>query len=179
MQENDEIEGVLRRLGGPAEPDDGYELAKAVRRLIVKSAIPPDRAYDAISFAVAKGHNFEIYTGNRWFDDEFKEGLEYYSKLSNRFEGVPARATLLGVYRITALITAVRDDLIASERPLEALTPFDALVEGADAGNTSCQNALVLAMTSPMTEEFTQQFISECILNKPWYRDRATLERGR
>src|SRR5450755_1280478 len=157
MHENDEINQILLRLNSPSQPDNNIEFAWAVRRLIIERKIPPNHANLAISFAISSGHNYVIYTGNRWFDNEFKAGLEYYANLPDRLAGVPARAALLGIYYVTSLIPTVRDDLIASISPLEAVTPFDPLVDGADAGNISCQNALILAECSPMTEEFTRK----------------------
>src|ERR1700720_2710932 len=150
MSEEDEVREAIRRLDSGDRHDVKFEFAKTVRRLVLDHKIPISHAYVALIFVVARGHNFEIRTGNRWFDDEFRQGLEYYAAIPDRFEGMPARAALLGEYRITTLVPAVRDDLIACGSAIEAILPLNALIAAADSGDLASQNALVIAQTSPM-----------------------------
>jgi hypothetical protein len=174
MSEEDEVTQAIRRLDSGDRHDVEFEFAKTVRTLVVNHRIPIDHAYVALIFAVARGHNFEIRTGNRWFDAEFRQGLEYYAAVSNRFEGMPARAALLGEYHILSLVPAVRDDLIACDSAIEAILPLNALIEGADSGNLASQNALIIAETSPMTAQNIREFINEEIIEKSWYKARRS-----
>jgi hypothetical protein len=173
MPDKDEISEVLRRLSGREQADDKFEFAKIVRRLIIDRKIPLDHAYEAVTFAVAQGHNFEIYTGNRWFDEAFRHCLEYYATAGNRFDGIPARAGLLAEYKVLTLVPAVRDDLIASHSAIEAILPLNALMDIADSGESASQDALIIAGSSPMTEEYVREFINDEINRKVWYKARC------